>query len=96
MVDAKKWRLFVQALITKLEYPKGALELKIVGNQVAIHHSGEGFSPLSNVAVFEGGVSEFRVNRETGRFIRTYIGGYLGGDQNSDTPWMEIGKCSPF
>ena len=89
-VDDKKY------IITKLEYPKGALELKIVGNQVAIHHSKEGFGPLGNVAVFEGGFSEFRVNRETGRFIRTYTGGYIGGDQNSDTPWIEIGKCSPF
>jgi len=47
---------------------------------------------------------EFKFNRNTGRFLLSYLYGYFTvgleapptTDENSDTPYLEIGKCSPF
>jgi hypothetical protein len=47
---------------------------------------------------------EFRFNRRNGRFLNVYLLGYFNvvpgtnkiTDESSDTPFMEIGKCSPF
>jgi hypothetical protein len=45
----------------------------------------------------------FQFNKNNGRYIRTYLLGYIYvlpqlnvTDEKSDTPYMEIGKCSPF
>ena len=52
----------------------------------------------------EFGNNQFRFNRESGRFIMSSASGYyyvtLGDniftDENSATPFIEIGKCSSF
>lgn len=49
-----------------------------------------------------GILTEFHFNASTSRFIRTYLGGYwtyipgdkMFGNDNSDTPYIEIGTCS--
>jgi hypothetical protein len=50
------------------------------------------------------GVGEFRFNKKNKRFIKIYPIGYYNvlpeinkvTDKSSDTPFIEIGKCSPF
>jgi len=38
---------------------------------------------------------DFRFSTVSGRFIRSYMGGYWDGkDNNNDTPLIEIGRCS--
>ena len=45
-------------------------------------------------------ISDFRFNKRNGRFLHTYPIGYYnvlpGEDEGTDTPSLEIGKCSPF
>jgi len=43
------------------------------------------------------GLGEFNFNRKNLRYIRSSMGGYYdGGDNNSNTPLIEIGRCSPL
>jgi hypothetical protein len=49
------------------------------------------------------GISEFRMSREKMRFLYIYTIGYWSETdkypaykEGTNTPWMEIGKCSPF
>ena len=52
----------------------------------------------------ESGFSDFRFNKINGRFMRSFMSGYISvlpsingqTDETSDTPSMEIGKCSSF
>jgi hypothetical protein len=52
----------------------------------------------------DGPSGEFKFNRINGRYISTYLMGYFNvvpsvneiTDATSDTPNVEIGKCSPF
>ncbi|OFA33289.1 hypothetical protein BAE46_00845 [Glaciecola punicea] len=52
----------------------------------------------------EGILLDFKFNKVNGRFIKTYTAGYYNvlpkineiTDKDSDTPTMEIGKCSSF
>lgn len=50
----------------------------------------------------EGFGTKFKLNRKNNRFIYIYDLGYynvvsgLNTDEKSDTPYMEIGKCSKF
>jgi hypothetical protein len=46
--------------------------------------------------LFCSGFVNFRFNKNSGRFISVYMHGYLSGDDtgSSDTPYIEIGKCS--
>lgn len=47
---------------------------------------------------------DFKFNRRNGRYLKTYTVGYFNvvpgvnevTDENSDTPYLEIGKCSSF
>ena len=42
-------------------------------------------------------VNDFLMNTKTKRYIMTYKGSYAyGRDEIGDTPFIEIGKCSPF
>ena len=71
---------------------------------------GENFASYRCSAAFDqydyldcDGVGQFRMNRKNNRFISTYVIGYLPvgiapdiTDRTSDTPSMNLGKCSPF
>jgi Na+-translocating ferredoxin:NAD+ oxidoreductase RnfG subunit len=49
-------------------------------------------------------ITTFKFNRKNGRYISVNLLGYFNvipglnkiTDENSDTPYLEIGKCSPF
>lgn len=58
--------------------------------------SDKGFAS-TNEADFKCIFGEFRFNKNTGRFIRTYTSGYIDGlDNKENTPAILIGKCTPF
>ena len=48
----------------------------------------------------EGMATKFSFNKENGRFLTAYMAGYyhdaLPGQEGRNTPYMQIGKCSPF
>ena len=47
--------------------------------------------------LFCEGVANFKINTNTGRYMRVYPFGFIDGiDNNNNTPLIEIGKCSPF
>jgi hypothetical protein len=85
-------------IITRSHSPKGVLEMKEVGDNFALCHSEKGFQD-SDVAAFGCGCGEIKFNNKTGRYLRTSSCGYIGGDElkiREFTPYIEIGKCSPF
>jgi hypothetical protein len=83
-------------LITESKMPGKELEIKEIGNEFASYYSNRGFNPENSLALFEDEFGEFVVRGDTGRYIRYYRGGYVHGDKFKDTPFIEIGKCSPF
>ena len=79
------------------EYSKqSGLVIKIVGDELNIcrdmSEAGFARSGFVNFDCFHG---EFLVNQNRGKYIRTFRRGYVIGDETT-TPFMEIGKCSPF
>ncbi len=50
---------------------------------------------INDVAVFK--LKEWRINRQTMRFMSAYLIGYIdGNDEKPDTPVLTIGKCAPL
>ena len=70
-----------------------------VGRSVPISNCLSGFNDKGNLSC-SGLSSKFRINNKSRRFLLFYISGYYSSDESnddkSDTPYMEIGKCSPF
>lgn len=51
----------------------------------------------SSMLQCRGYPGSFSFNKETLRFQLYYTGGFLDGDAlNHDTPYIEIGRCSPL
>jgi hypothetical protein len=38
----------------------------------------------------------FKISKKTGRYMLFYMAGYIDGDNKKNSPYIEIGKCSPF
>ena len=54
-------------------------------------------SPNSAGYIFCPGFFNYRINTRTLRYLLVYPIGYTSGaDTNADTPFIEIGKCSPL
>jgi hypothetical protein len=83
-------------IVQKSEAPDAVLEIKRVGQKFADCYSQSDFHPEGGLAIFKNLFFEFRVNKRTGRYIHTHMIGYVNGDSEDDTPYIEIGKCSPF
>jgi len=47
-----------------------------------------------------GGIGEFKFNKKTGRYLYSYLFGYWNDledtKEGNNTPYIEIGICSPF
>ena len=64
----------------------------------------KGFSKDGYLYCFDVFGGEFRFNKKNGRFLMTYLLGYFNAgpglafptDEQSDTPLIAIGVCSPF
>ena len=84
-------------IVSKSELKYAELELRKVGQKAAVYLSPDGFSPDGGLAYFRNSfMGEFRVSKRTGRYIHVYMMGYVTGDSEGNTPFIEIGKCSPF
>jgi hypothetical protein len=82
-------------------YERAAFVVHRVGESVPCAVCMDGFDEYGYLSCSDGG---FLANRTNGRFIYASVFGYVNvlpevngiTDETSDTPWIEIGKCSPF
>jgi len=96
-------------VISKSTGAKAAFEITEVGDKYSSGWCKEGFSS-EGILYCELLYGVFRFNKTNGRFIRTHLFGYVEVgqaqifsergdvviDSNANTPYMQIGKCSPF
>lgn len=91
-------------LVSKSTRKDTTWEVKTVGQRVPFSLCENDFS--ENGALICKGLPEIRMNRISGRFLSVYPIGYWSDDMNvkgetrfregANTPFMEIGKCSPL
>ena len=83
-------------IIKQVSFSKNALSIVSAQASYEECRSDNGFEN-SNEAYFECIFGEFKFNRITGRFIRTFTAGYIDGlDNKENTPAILIGRCTPF
>ena len=86
----------VKYIISRIASSKNALSIVSAGAYNEECRSNKGFGN-NNEAYFECIYGEFRFNKNTGRFIRTYTTGYIDGmDNKENTPAILIGRCLSF
>lgn len=71
--------------------------IKELGNDsiYCIQHEGY-FLQSGNEILFSCKDGSFIFNKDTYRYVFTFIRGYIDGDKAGNTPLMEIGNCEPF
>ena len=90
-------------LIAPSKRPNYAFQVTRVGDSGPAAFCENGFNGPGCLH-YEGLGGEFKFNRRNGRFLFAFVTGYnkvIPGlndftDETSDTPFIEIGKCSPF
>jgi hypothetical protein len=82
-------------VITNSKLKDSKLEITMIGEKDPICHSRNGFNIYGN-AYFKCIGGEFKFDKKTGRYLRSNNFGYIHGDEDNSTPYIEIGKCSPF
>ena len=104
--DSSTFRVSNKYLISRSKNKDFFWEVKEVGKQAADIVCTKDFNDKGNL--FCGGFgSEFRFNSGSLRYMNTYFIGYWSdanpkdksnfmGEEGSNTPSMEIGKCSPL
>jgi hypothetical protein len=88
--------------LVKRSQPPDAWEVTKVGQDIAMSSCKNDFNDYGYL--FCEGIQPFRMNRKNLRFLTAYLIGYvhdgLGstglGPEGSNTPSIEIGKCSPL
>lgn len=104
----KEWRVANFALkhklvITPAKDGKYAFSAIKIGDKQPVHLCKEDFNKLGFLFC-NGQEGDLKFNRNNGRYLKAFDQGYyLVGkglwaetDQDSGTPYLEIGKCSPF
>lgn len=90
-------------LIAPSKDPRYAFQVTKVGENISTASCKDGFNEFGYL--FCSGLGgDFKFNRDNGRFLLVYAMGYFNvlpgvnktTDEKSDTPFMDIGKCSPF
>ncbi len=87
-------------MISKPDHGTETFVVRKIGQSFPIARCKDDFNKVG--FLFCEGWREFRINRTNGRFIAAFILGYFNvgvdeiTDETSDTPSIEIGKCSPF
>lgn len=90
-------------LVSKAMNKESNWEIKEVGDSMAFAFCKDDFSENGSLPC--GGFYEFRMNRNTLRFLRAYLIGYWTDgpkspdrlpSEGADTPAIHIGKCSPL
>ena len=83
-------------LVRETETTFDKLEMITMGNIYRECYSIDGFDE-QGYANFEcTEYVEFKMHKKTGRYLLVYMTGYIDGDSADNTPFIEIGKCSPF
>ena len=98
-------------LVSESKNPKFAYQITEVGDRYSLASCKQGFNQYGYILCADIGIGsgfelyDFRFNRINGRFLLTFPVGYYNvapgiskgaTDENSVTPYMAIGKCSPF
>jgi len=75
-----------------------AYYVEVVGPDVPYYYCAEDFSEEELLSCDGYLGSAFTLNRKAETFIASSMGGYVvdSGAGRRDTPFMEIGRCSPF
>jgi hypothetical protein len=83
---------------TGLAMPDAKWNVLVVGDKRATNVCPE-FDTTGNL-ICPGPFSEFRMNKDSSRFLYAYLTGYWDrippGSEAGDTPYIAIGKCSPM
>ena len=103
----KKWQASAgdsdeKYVISESDLEGYAYQLKEVGEETSYTECKEDFTKFGYLTC--EGLYEFQMNRDNGRFLMVFKTGYFNvlpeindfTDETSDTPYMVIGKCSPF
>ncbi len=92
-------------IIAKSKYKAYSYQVNELGEDDPASFCKEGFNQYGYLFCQEGYIhTEFRFNKKNGRFLAVSPYGYYNAmpgeakvtDETSDTPLIEIGKCSPF
>ena len=97
-IDDKKY------VIAEAKYwEKATYEITRLGDKIPELRCDKGFDAdgVLSCRIPSDNVFEFlRFNRKNGRYLLGYLFGYFigspEGNENKNTPWLEIGTCSPF
>lgn len=90
-------------IISKSDDKEYTFKVIRIGENYPICYCMQGFNEPGYLFC-QGPGGDFRFNKKNGRYILIYSIGYYNvlpdsmflTDENSDTPFIEIGKCSPF
>ena len=97
------FRTDAKYIIAQSKDSYSAYEVKRVGDNIPSSLCAKGFNEAG--FLFCSGIGgDLKFNRDNGRFLLAYTLGYYNvlpklnkiTDSTSDTPLIEIGKCSPF
>ncbi len=89
-------------IISKSEIDKQSYKVTLMGEKVEQAVCEEDFNEAG--ILFCDGFSEYRFNKNNGRYVKVYLIGYytytagstMFGEDGKNTPHIEIGKCSQF
>ena len=85
-------------LISERDGTEYAFYVTRVGDPIALSFCESDFNESGFLSC--SGIGEFHFNKKNGRYLYSYSIGYYnvlsGKDEGADTPYLEIGKCSPF
>ena len=90
-------------IISESDTESYAFKVVKIGDENSIANCVEGFGEYGFLHC-KGVGQDFRFQKKNGRYIKSSIMGYFNvlpslngiSDSTSDTPYVEIGKCSPF
>lgn len=101
--EQRTFKASAKYIISKPEDGTTAFVVREIGNSSPVAKCDNDFNKYGYL--FCSGLgTDFRFNKDNGRYLSAYLLGYynvLQGDiqktdATSDTPYVEIGKCSPF
>lgn len=104
---AREWKnthfkITSKYIVSKPEGTEYAYQVTQVGEKYPISNCKSGFNGYGYLFCSGLGI-DFTFNRKNGRYLSISPVGYINvlpelkiTDENSDTPFIEIGKCSPY
>jgi hypothetical protein len=101
--NSTTFRIEAKYLIARSREPGYMFQVTKIGDTYSTANCKEGFNEPGYLFCYGVG-GEFKFNKKNGRFLNVHSLGYFNvvpgvnnsTDQSSDTPYIEIGKCSPF